>query len=502
MRPLNPAHLERFRAAVTRCLGLSFDDSKLGLLADVFIRRIEMASDSADSYLIRLEAATDAGEVGALAAELTVAETYFFRNNEQYRACAEIVLPDRIALSCDRSLQLLSAGCASGEEAYSLAMVARAVVDPSWQLSILGVDVNPAMVSRATRATYSPWALRETPAEIQQRWFRPHGRDFLLDEDLRAAVRFEVGNLVTDDPRLWPAGTYDVVFFRNVLMYFTPEMAHAAVARLTRALKPGGYLFLGHAETLRGLSSDFHLQHTHGTFYYQRRDRLTPPVAVPSPDRSIRATAPAAMAAVESGGTWIGAIRGASQRIEALAGLAQPGAVTNGAVAMPAWDLGLARDLLREERFGEAVELMRRLPADSQRDPDALLLSAALQTHRGKLADAEDACRRLLDLDELNAGAHYLLALCREGAGDLARAVYHDRVAVHLDPSFAMPHLHLGLLARRAGDRAAAHQELAQALQLLQWEDGPRLLLFGGGFGREALMALCRTELTGSGGAR
>ena len=93
-------------------------------------------------------------------------------------------------------------------------------------------------------------------------------------------------------------------------------------------------------------------------------------------------------------------------------------------------------------------------PPESWRDPDVLLLRAALQTHRGQPTEAEEACKRLLNVDELSAGAHYVLALCREGAGDRTSAVSHDQVAIYLDPSFAMPHQHLGLLARRTADWA------------------------------------------------
>jgi chemotaxis protein methyltransferase CheR len=93
-----------------------------------------------------------------------------------------------------------------------------------------------------------------------------------------------------------------------------------------------------------------------------------------------------------------------------------------------------------------------------------------------------------------------VLALCREGAGDYAGAAERDQVAVYLDPAFAMPRLHLGLLARRAGDHEAVRRELQQALALLQREDASRLLLFGGGFDRGALLALCRAELQAIGG--
>ena len=145
--------------------------------------------------------------------------------------------------------------------------------------------------------------------------------------------------------------------------------------------------------------------------------------------------------------------------------------------------------------------MLDALPSDTAQDPEFLLLTAVLLTHGGNLAKAENVCAELLERDEMSAGAHYLMALCRESAGDGPGAADHDQVATYLDPGFAMPRLHLGLLARRAGDRNAAREELLQALMLLQREDSSRLLLFGGGFGREALSALCRAELAGCGGA-
>ncbi len=154
-----------------------------------------------------------------------------------------------------------------------------AALDPCWDVSVRGVDVNPASLERAVRARYSVWSLRETPLEVRERWFTAAGNDLVLDPRIQAAVSFEERNLAADDPELWAAGTYDVVFCRNVLMYFTPEKARALVARMAQAIVPGGYLFLGHAETLRGLSQDFHLRHTHETFYYQRHGarRRAPP---------------------------------------------------------------------------------------------------------------------------------------------------------------------------------------------------------------------------------
>jgi len=157
-------------------------------------------------------------------------------------------------------------------------------------------------------------------------------------------------------------------------------------------------------------------------------------------------------------------------------------------------------ELLREERFADALEQMEGCSPESGLDTEMRLLRAVLLTHSGLLADAERACKELLETDELNAGAHYLLALCREGAGDRSGAVFHDQIAAHLDPGFAMAHLHLGVQCRRSEEPLAARRELEQAITLLQREDAARLLLFGGGFSRAALVELCRAELLACGG--
>ena len=132
----------------------------------------------------------------------------------------------------------------------------------SWDVSIRAVDINPGALERAANARFSAWALRETPPEVQKRWFRPAGRDLVLADEIRSAVTFEQRNLTSDDVELWRPDFYDVIFCRNVIMYFSPEKMRAVIARIAASLAPGGYLFLGHAETLRGLSQDFHLLHT------------------------------------------------------------------------------------------------------------------------------------------------------------------------------------------------------------------------------------------------
>jgi chemotaxis protein methyltransferase CheR len=269
---------ERFRSVIRRRLGLQFDDAKLAFLDEVLQQRLERLRCSRSAYLNELEGNSADDELSLLAQDLTVAETYFFRNIEQFHAFQHVVLPARMrARGSGRALRFLSAACASGEEPYTLAIILKdAISDPSWDVWIRAVDINAVALEKAKRARYAPWALRETPAEVMRRWFRPEERGMALTETARTAVTFEVKNLAVEDFELWPTAMYDAVYCRNVIMYFAPEQARALVARIARSLMPGGYLFLGHAETLRGLSDEFHLRHTHGTFYYQRKDESSP----------------------------------------------------------------------------------------------------------------------------------------------------------------------------------------------------------------------------------
>lgn len=503
--------VERFRAVVGERLGLYFDDGKLGYLAGVLRQRLaKNRGDGIASYLAGLAGAAPSEELRVLGQELTVPETYFFRNADHFRAFVEVVLPERVRANAGRPVRILSAGCASGEEAYTLAILLREQLgEPCRGLTeIVAVDINPAMIAKARRARYSTWSFRETLPELRTRYFEPDGPDFLLDPRVRSMVSFAERNLIDEDPTFWRPDTFDVVFCRNVVMYFSPEVIRRVVARIGRALVPGGYLFLGHAETLRGVSHEFHLRHTHETFYYQRRaEAEVRPPAVPeqAPQPSTWLGGEPAAGLLELGDSWAEAIQRAAERIASLVQghRRQPAAseVRTAPARAARWNLDASVELLRRERFADAMAMLGTLPPESREDSDVQLLRAVLLTNAGDHAEARAVCERLLERDGLNAGAHYLMALCLEHAGDPVAAAEHDRVAVYLDAGFAMPHLHLGLTARRAGDGAVAERELEQALVLLGREDSSRVLLFGGGFSREALIELCHAELRRNGRA-
>jgi chemotaxis protein methyltransferase CheR len=480
------ADVARFRSLLADRLGWAFVDGDQEHLARVLRQRTEHLGVGAETYLQELGAGSATAELTELAEQLTITETYFFRHGEQFRALTEEALPARIRDRAGlRQLRMLSVGCSSGEEAYTLGIVAHEVrPDPSWTVSVLGLDANPAMLRRAAEGRYSTWSLRETPDAVRQRWFRSHGSTFELDPALHDSVRFRQYNVADEDVALWHTGQYDVVFCRNLLMYLTPATARVLVHRMTRSLAAGGYLFLGHTDTLGSRPDGLEPLHTHGTFYYRRQSAAhrTPPAA---------ATGHTSAAAEPVGDPAFD--------VHADSDVHARSDVHPGTPASTFRDRAMS--LLRDERFGEALDVVKEgMPARPA--PRDLLLQAVLLAQSGRLDDAEMTARRLLDVDGLYADAHHLLAVCLEGGAAVEVAIGHYRLAAYLDPDFAMPKLRLGLLARRRGDHRTAGTELDRALALFHTEREERIVLFGGGFGRISLVALCRAELQATGGAR
>lgn len=492
--------LPAFQAAIARRLGLHFDDPRRDFLADILRSRVETNGGDAARYLERLGVTGGEAEWQVLASLLTVTETYFLRGMDHFHACLETVLPERLrAGSPTRPLRVLSAGCASGEEAYSLAILLREnpAARAGRPVEIVGVDINRDALARARAGRYTAWSLRETPPHLREKYFRPLGTEFVLDENIAGMVSFHERNLAEPNDDLWWPGRFDVVFCRNMLMYFVPETAAAVVARIQRALAPGGCLFLGHAETLRGLSQAFHLRRRDGAFYYQLRGDGEEPAAAAYTDSMETPRTPAAVVAeADPAQNWFDEIGRASARIATLAAGTPRGAPAIAAAVVPPAAAGIGRvlDLHQQERFSEALAHLEGMATDAKPDADVQVLQALLLVNCGRLAEAEALCRPLLASDELNAGVRYVAALCREQAGDLAAAEEHDAAAAHLDPAFAMPRFHLGLVCKRLLRLGEARAHFEAALALLAKEDPVRLLLFGGGFSRETLVQACRSE--------
>ena len=243
------------RDTVRERFGLYYDDSKQFLLLSRLQTRLvkrSMASYGEYVKFLRFGAERES-EFRDLASVLSNNETYFFRERAQLKALCGSILTELQASS--PRLKIWSAACSSGEEPYSLAMSlleTGRIAEPN--ISIQATDISPRVLEMCERGFYRALSFRATEPAMVQKYFTVSGDGFIVNDRVKRLVRFSSLNLM-DDRKVAGNGPFDAIFCRNVLIYFDKPTQKRVVESFARALRPGGYLFLGHAESLFGLSS-------------------------------------------------------------------------------------------------------------------------------------------------------------------------------------------------------------------------------------------------------
>jgi len=277
----------RLKALVIDVTGMAFYHDKDGDLAQILASRMaELAVAGCDHYLARL--AADAGEMDALVAELTIGETYFFRHKEQFDALRDVILPDVIERNrATRRLRIWSAGCATGPEPYSIAIMLEREFGmriAGWHITVLGTDINQKFLARAREGRYDQWAFRAMPEDIRAACFTKTGNQWQINAEYKRFVKFQYHNLIKSRfPSIIDniAG-FDLVICRNVIIYFSPETIAGLVPCFHESLTDGGWLVMGHAEPNQQLFRDFRTVNTPGAVLYQRADGHRTRHAVPA----------------------------------------------------------------------------------------------------------------------------------------------------------------------------------------------------------------------------
>jgi chemotaxis protein methyltransferase CheR len=262
--------------------GLSFGPETRVLLENRVVRRMRALSIlncSAYHYLLRNDARRD-GELACLIDELTTNETYFFRERGQLRALMSEVLPELLAARRSGGggpVAVWSAGCSSGEEPYSVVMLAmEAGFDPERELRVYASDISRRVLKRARQGSYRETSFRETEPALREKYFEEKDGVWTVSDAVRKCVDFIHLNLV-DRSRIALLGAMDVILCRNVLIYFDLDGKREVIQTLEDKLRPGGHLLLGHAESLINISTSLELRHLQHDLVYRRP---TPGLAV------------------------------------------------------------------------------------------------------------------------------------------------------------------------------------------------------------------------------
>ena len=508
----------RFRDLIEDRCGLHFDESQRpSLSASLRARMQQLGLDRLDDYYDRLQARPADEGFRKLINLVTITETCFFRDQSQFRLLRRHILPTLLAERAGQpkpTLRIWSAGCSSGEEAYSIALMlwdmGLHLMYPDWTFEIVGTDVNTEVLDAAKRGVYSARALRNVEGDWLRRYFRPDGPNFCLNEEVRRGVRFEYGNL-TRAPLPRPSSGHDIVFCKNVAIYFRPEMTRRLVRGLHQSLADGGYLLLGHSESLWQMADGFALVEHERAFCYRKAasDAEAEGQADPKPvGRSRSAAAPAKTAARSAGARR----RATPPPIEppppaghpnAAAALGTPAGHPNAAAALgtPAPRVATAGQYercLRAFRAGEWTEAETSLDALIQSTPTFLpahLLLGGVYAHRGRYEEAREQAERVLRLSDLEPRAHLLLGMIAARRGRLDEALQALRRVLYLDDSLALAHFWLGNLYRDRGDIERACHEYQNVIR--DWDRHTLELTeeFASDLTAEQLVNFCRSSL-------
>ena len=279
--PPNPA-LVKIRDVIYQVAGIFHPDNKHRLLEERCCKRMQIlgVANLRDYYDCLTVKATHQAELTALLNEITIGETCFFRNIPQLDAIRNVVLPKILAArgkSSPRQLRIWSAGCSTGEEPYTLSM---ALLEEQkkhlkdWSFEIFATDLNERSLAQAQIGHYGAYSTRNIPEHFKQKYFLAHDGDLHVIAEVKAKVNFQQVNLF-DALRMASMKNVDMTLCCNVLIYFDSVSKRRVISHFYSNLLPHGYLFLGHAESLYGVSENFRLVHLPGCTAYLKSEGRT-----------------------------------------------------------------------------------------------------------------------------------------------------------------------------------------------------------------------------------
>jgi chemotaxis protein methyltransferase CheR len=403
----------------------------------------------------------DEGELNRLVRLLANKETFLFREMHQFTALRDRVLPELLTAN-DHPLLLWSAGCATGEEPYSLAitLLEYQARHGEFEAQVIGTDIDATALETARQGCYGARSLRLTPDALRQRYFSFDGSSYRVIPEVARLVTFRSHNLAEDS---CPPGlvNLDVIFCRNVTIYFGDRARDRLNARLASCLRQGGFLFVASAETMGHNRGRLELVSMGDTFLF-RKQRPTPAAARFTPraaEHSLLLPAKARHQALDKESQSTG---GGTPTAE---GDGQPDAPPPGALTA---SLQRALEAFQHQNYRSALHELERMPNETPLPPLGHCLRGAILLQQEKLEEAEATCQGLLAQNPWHADAHFLLGLVYRQQGQAAAAIQALKQTIYLQPSHRDAHFYLAETYRTVGMKAQARREYENTLNALR----------------------------------
>ncbi len=471
--PLTNEQVKRFSDLLLERCGLRFPDNRR-IELEHGIRQAFAASTCAtvDEFYQLLKSSTSTVAMDLLINSVTISETHFFRDTAQFNALFQNVFPQIIERKRGiRTLRLWSAGCATGEEPYSIAMLLRELIPDidQWSITLLATDINTFSLDRARKGVYSEWAFREERARtMRNRYFRRVDNRYELASDVRQMVTFNRLNLVEPCYPSYETNTtmMDLIICRNVTIYFSETVTRWVVDRFYDALADGGWLVVGHSEPTLETYQRFQSRNFPDTVIYQRVNRpdLMPTMPVaggtlafpsfkpapppPPPDLMKPPSKPLRAEVVPTDSKVIPPQAVPTSKLPDL--------------------LEHARSLLEFGRTEEAQRMLLDLASARPKDASICVLLGQAYANLGNWGDAEMWCHRAISHDKLTIDAYYTLSLVLQHQNRLSDAIEAMKKVIYIDRNYVIGHYGLANLYHESGLLPQAQKSLENALRLLQ----------------------------------
>ncbi len=460
---LDETTFTKLRERIQACSGIYLDDSRRRSFSRTVAGRLSHHGlRTWEEYLALLDSPAGKEEMSALLEEVVNRETSFFRNPRHFRLLAEVVLPELERLRpADLPLRLWSAGCSTGQEPYSIAITVAEVLGlpPRRPVEILATDLSRQALEYARQGRFTERQVQQVEPAYLSRYFEHQGEFYVLHPEVREMVRFHEVNLVAEPLPPFVHGV-DVIFCRNVTIYFRIETSRRLMANLYRCLKEGGYLFIGFSETLWQVFDAFERVQQGGVFFYRKGRAvrpIRPEVPLPRP-RSIPGGS-----SVERP-LFLGMAPSHPQPVR-RSEIERQRVAAGEEPARAYYQHGLA--CLRDGMYEEALSAFRAALREEPNLVEAFCGLAQVYANQGRYTEALQACERALELDDLAEELYLLRGLIHRQLGQMEQAVADLERAAYLNPSSPTAHYYLGDLFLALADRRRAAQAFRRTWRTL-----------------------------------
>lgn len=455
--------LEALAALLLERAGLKITpDGYYGLRLALQARMPALGLSDAQEYVRRLRQLAGEHELRSLLPLVTVGKTEFFRDARQFQALEKVILPELLAQARAeaRPLRIWSAGCATGEEPYSVAMLCYELGAQPAELDVWATDLNPAAVETAEEGVFPVRRMVGLTEERIGRWFTLAGKGYEVVPELKRSVRFEGMNLAAPVFHAVASGSIDLILCRNVIIYFAHETIQLLMEKFYDALRVGGVLLLGYSESLFKLYGRFEMFEVAGAFAYRRPaqiprprlDLVVPPRAAPPPR-------PAAAASTSTSARALAPVADAPPSPAA----SPPGPRRP---RTPEERLAEVAALLEKGAFPQALLAARRFSDEHPEDLSARLTLGNVHALMGDHELSRDAFAAALAEEPLCVEARVYLALSAMQARGYPEARAELTRALFLEPTLALGHYLLGQVNERLGDLPGARRSYKNAMAL------------------------------------